>query len=480
MKAFHAATRVLLCLMAGPLFAQTNIADNEVFQIPSHAPELGKADHTVTAINERGDVFVTWSSSVYPIGHPYAQMRRVEGAYLRRVLPHRWALYPTVILGEADHEKLPGGVPIYPSGDNCRKPDVVAVGNDFIVAWQRLEIGDSDNGRMECARIQVDANGYPEVQLNDDSGIGFILDANVDLRAAGGMVDLAHHREGSGSRVVAVYASRKSALPTATGVANDFELRAVSFEFRKNQSTPQIKNPEVIADDVAFDDFTNGDPFGGRVLADAIFDAHGNLVVAYEDFRKAVRFGVEGSDQGKICLRRYLVKTNGKFDELNRQELYAAKSEWAARRPNLIRAHGGAMINLAYGQRRLPGNATDVFLYSVDYPDAQSDAVLNNLGITRSGSIDEDLPVPLNVNGYQAIVICADPPNGGRRISQQAAGRRQWQDLDEFDWVSPWRPALDTLANDPMRPGGYLISVTVEGRPSGLAYSRIFCEIITN
>ncbi len=479
MKVIHVVTCILLCLLATPASAQTAVADNEVFQIPSHSPWLGKADHSTIAVNDRGDVFVTWSSSVYWLGHPYAQMRRVEGAYLRRTLPHRWVLYPTVILGEAKPDNLPGGTSVYANGDNCRKPDVVAVGNDFIVAWQRLEIGDSDQGQMECARIQVDANGHPEVQLKEEEGIGFILDPHVDLRAAGGMVDLAHHRESNQNDVVAVYVSRKSALPTATGVAYDFELRAVSFEFQKNKVKPQVKTPRLLDAEVAFDDFVPGDPIGGRVLADAVFDKDGNLVVAYEDFRKAVRFGEQGVDAGKICLARFQVHGNGKFTQLNHQEIVGSNPQWAMRRPNLIRTDDDTVINLAFGERQIPTQSTDVYHYRVEYPNATADATLTDLGALLSDDIDEGLPIPLQLHGYQAVVICADPPNGARRITRQAEGNDLWHDLEEFDAVNPWRPALDVLREDPVLSGGYIIAMTVEGRPSSLAYSRIFCEIIT-
>lgn len=476
MKVVSVIACLLLSLVARDAIGQT-FSDNEVFELPTASPWLGKADHVVSAINDRGDIFVTWSASVFQIGHPYAEMRRVEGAFLRRTNDFRWKLYPTVTLGETQPSLMPGGVPIFANGDNCRKPDVVATGNDFIVAWQRLEIGNSPNGYLECARIQVSDIGEPVVNLAHPAGIGFLLDDQVDLRHAGGMVDLAYDHSGHGNQVVAVYASRIAAQPTKSGNVYDFELRAVPFGFQGNQTAPQIKHVQVLVDDVALDDFIRGDPRGGRVLPDAVFDQFGKLVVAYEDFRLAVRTGT--ADQGHISLRRFEVKRNGTFTELNNQSLVGTNPQLAMRRPNLMRSGDSQVIDLAFGERIIPGQATDVFHYTVQYPDAVSDAVLTDLQSTMTAGIDEDLPVPVQLPYFRAIVICADPPQGKRRVSRQAPGQTDWTDFSEFAGLNPWRPAMAVLADDPNRPGKSLAVLTVEGREEWMPYSRIYCEIIT-
>jgi hypothetical protein len=478
MKIIHVVSCVLLSMMAGPLFGQSIYKDHQVFELPSLAPVDGKADHVVSAINDRGDIFLAWSSSVYPISHAYGEMRRVEGAYLRRVNDFRWRLYPTVTLGETQPSNLPGGVSIFPNGDNCRKPDVVATGNDFIVAWQRLELGDTSNGYLECARIQVSSNGDPVVNLANSVGLGFILDQSVDLRRAGGMVDLAYDRGSGSNNVIAVYVSRTGATPTTFGVAYDFELRGVSFGFNGNQTAPLIKQVQVLNDHIAMDDFQRGgDPAGGRVLPDAVFDPFGNLVVAFEDFRLAVRGA--GVDQGKIGLQRFQVKANGRFTLLNDQSLVGSHSEWAMRRPNMIRNAGSNSIDLVFGERLIPTVSTDAYHYSVDYPDATSDAILTDQLVTNTPGVDEDQPIPVQIGAFRAIMICADPNPGKRRVSTQRPNQTDWTDLDEFLDLKPWRPTMDVLTNDPNRPGDSLVVLAVEGRESSMPYTRIYCEIIT-
>ncbi len=478
MKFICVVACLLLSTVAGPLFGQAIYTDHQVFEVPSHAPVLGAADHVVNAINDRGDIFLAWSSSVYPFGHPDAEVRRVEGAFLRRVNDFRWRLCPTVILGETLPSNLPGGVSVFPSGDNCRKPDVVSVGNDFVVAWQRLELGSSPDGYLECARIEVSPAGEPEVHLSNPVGLGFILDHAVDLRSAGGMVDLANDRLSGSDKVVAVYVSRTDALPTKSGMAYEFEMRAVSFGFQGNKIGPHLKQVQVLAENIALDDFLPGDPRGGRVLPDAVFDKFGNLVVAHEDFRLAVRGA--GVDQGKIGLRRYQVHPNGTFTLLNDQAIVGSNSEWAMRRPNMIRTGDTREINLVFGERMIPAEATDAYHYTVDYPDPVSDAILTDLQATMTPGVDEDLPVPVQMKQFRALLICADPPQGKRQISMQTPSQTDWTDFDEFLGLNPWRPAMDVLAHDPNLPGGSLAVLAVEGREPVMPYSRVYCEIFTH
>ena len=442
------------------------------------APVLGKADHNTIAVNDRGDAFITWSSSVYPQGHPDSVVRRVEGAYLRRVNPHHWMLYPTVTLGEADPTLLPGGVGLFANGDNCRKPDVLAVGRNFVVAWQRLENGNSPNGRLECAQILVADDGKAELGLAHQAGIGHLLDATIDPRTAGTMVDLAYQAGSNNDTIIAAYCSRTDSQATHSGTAYDFEIRGIAFKFNSLDQKPNVKHVQVLAHDVAMDDYIPGDPAGGRVLQDIVFDNFGNLVLAYEDYRLAVRTG--GTDgEGKICIKRFEVHPNGTFPVINEQEVYSTTPNWALRRPNLIRTGDNTAISMTFGERFVPSEETDVYHYLVDFQDSNSDAILTDLGAVMTVGIDEDLPVPLQIHDYTSMIICADPSNGSRRLSMQARGESDWVELSEFRPYSPWRPALDVLIDDPWRPGRAIIGLTCEGVASGGAYSRIYFEMIT-
>ena len=253
-----------ICLPC-PALSQVSVTANDVVELPSLAPIDGQADHAVVAVNDLGDVVVTWSSSVYARTHAEANMRRVEAAFLRRTSQNTWDLYPTITLGEAEPSLLPGGVSIYAEGELCRKPDVVAVGSDFVVAWQRIEANHQPNGRIECAYLEVPAVGGDMVtHLSDPSGIGYVVDPLVDCRISGAMVDLAHN-PGSGPTVVATYASLAAQYPLGAGVAFDFDLRAVAFDFPTPGVAPTVHTVTTIDPLVAFDDFDGGGgPNGGR------------------------------------------------------------------------------------------------------------------------------------------------------------------------------------------------------------------------
>lgn len=471
-------TSVALFLAASPLAsAQTPVTANTVVELPSHAPIDGKADHETIAMNKRGDVFVVWSSSVFPLTGPDSVVRRVEGAFFRRTGTTTWDLYPTVILGEADPIALPSGVSIYAAGDICRKADVVAVDNNFVVAWQRLENADTANGRIEVALIEAPVSGNANYHLSDPSGIGWILD-NFDPRGAGGMLDLACQR-GTSSPIAVAYAHRTNKF--AIGVSDfawDFDLRALTFDFPTPGLAPTVNVVNTLTN-VPFDDISASAVGRGRVLPDLVFDSWGNLVIAFEDFARGERISASDPDYGQIHLNRYSIDSFGVFTELNAQVLLGNNTEFAQRRPNLFRSPFNTAVSIAWGEIELPADSIKLFHMDAVYPNATDDAsFVDHAPTPVPNNIDPDVPTPLQYKTVRGVVITVDPSPGSYHAGYQLSNSTKWVLLGDFTGKLPWRPALDVLENDPARPGKGIISLAFEGRDS-TSLSRIFTEFLT-
>lgn len=471
-------TSAALILAASPLAsAQTPVNANTVIELPSHAPVDGKADHETIAINDRGDVFVVWSSSVFSLSGPDSVIRRVEGAFFRRTGPTSWDLYPTEVLGEADPALLPAGLSVYASGDICRKADVVAVGNDFAVAWQRIENADTANGRIEVAQIEAPATGNANYHLMDPSGIGWVLD-NFDPRAAGGMLDLACNR-GTTSPIAIAYAHRTNKFAVAVGeFAYDFDLRALTFDFPTAGLAPTVNTVNTLLN-TPFDDLQAGAVDRGRVLPDLVFDSWGNVVIAFEHFARGERISVTDPDTGKILLNRYSVDGLGVFTELNSQELLGSDPAFAQRRPNVFRSPNNNAVSIAWGEIQLPASSTAIFHKDAVYPNATDDAsFIDHAPSVVPNNIDPDVPTPLQYKTIRGVVITVDPNPGAYHAGYQLSNSPNWKLLRDFTGLLPWRPALDVLESDPQRPGKGVVSMAFEGRIT-TSLSRILIEFLT-
>lgn len=464
-----------LCL-PGIGIGQTSIQANQLVELSTHAPLDAQADHAVVAVNTQGDVLVAWSSALHPRPHALSDKRRVEAAFFRRTSTDTWDMYPTQIIGESDEAALPGGNPVFPNGDICRKADVVAVGDNFLVAWQRIEDDGTENGQIECCYIEVPATGDMVPHLADSAGIGYVLDPAVDCRTAGAMVDLAYDATAA-TPFFAVYCSRTSLTPLGYGNAYDFDLRGVGFDFPV-PGAPTVYPAQTLRTGIAFDDFAPTLPYGGRILPDTVFDQFGNVVIALEEFKRGDRVGGGALDEGYIHLERWSMGAGGVLNQLNVQVLSGLNPVNSVRRPNLARLPGNDDVCLAFGELDIVTNASDIYHYSLVYPDSVADAAISDHAPNLLPNINEDVPVPFQYRNIRGVLITGEPQVGGRRIGYQLTISGQWQILNDFTSVAPLRPAVDVLEDDPLRPNHGVVPVTVEGRPSAGAELRTFIEIL--
>lgn len=463
-------------LVLSPLAAaQTPVNSNTVYELPSLAPADGKADHETIAVNSNGDVLIVWSSSVYSLSSNESAVRRVECAFLRRTSATGWDLYPTQTLGETDPLELPSGT-IFPAGDICRKADVVSVGDDFAVVWQRIENDDTNGGRLEAAFIEVPASGDAVYHLETPEGIGWVLDI-FDPRTAGGMIDIAC-APGTTSPIAAAYVHFKTKTSLAQSEnAYDFDLRALTFDFPTPGSAPTVNTVNTL-ESIPFDDFGPGDPNGGRILPDIVWDSWGNLVVSTESFARGERLGGGAPNEGKILLRRYSVDAFGVMTLLNAQELMGTDPTYSQRRPNLFRSPSNDEVSIAWGENQLPNLTTMLFHQDVVYPDAVNDATfVDQAPEPVPNMIDPFLPVPLQYKGVRGVVIVVNPNPGAFHAGYELNISTSWELLYDFAGKQPWRPSLDVLEDDPQRPGRGLVVFGMEGRITA-AFSRILIEMM--
>lgn len=437
-------TPLLLALAVAP-----QIAPEVAVELPTICPAGGKVDHGVVALNNQGDALVTWSSSIHPQGHPDQVLRRVEAVLLRRRGPERWIAFGPFTLGEGDDSLLPEGS-IYPSGDICRKPDVVSLGNDFVVGWQRIARGPVGDARIEVAVVRPLPGAETEILSQASEGIGYVID-DFDATSSGGMLDLAQSSVRPG-QVFAVFTHLTGSAPiNGLEFAYDFEIRARGFEFDSSGNPPSLGGTQVLADGVAFDDFAPNLPGGGRVLPDAVFDAWGNVVLAFEEHRRADRpIGGGTADQTKIHLRRYEVD-GGKTTEMDRQEFVGASVAGSfLRRPNLFRAAGSERIGMTWGQADAAETATDLRHFVVLYPGATGTPTLLDQNPTLIPGVPITLPVPMQFGQLDLVLAIGDAP-AGRVAGWQRNSRNVWEEIKPFRGLRPFRPAADVLNRDPLR-----------------------------
>jgi hypothetical protein len=242
---------------------------NAEFAVPSFG--YGESDHGVVAFNDSNDLCVAFQTrSNYPDG-PW----QVEAVVLEYMGEGQWdcpSRSSVLVLGS------PQGV--LPSADQeeCKKPDIVAIGDDFFVVWTRLDQSDlqtnpARTGIIECASIRKDSSGW--TLDTSSAGVGFPLDSLVVPGRAGCMPALARLDQSSPYSIGVVYTSE-----TARSIGTiEFEYSVQFLGVNPNDLT-SFTGPHSLVDDVPFD--WNASDLSGRILPDAVGDDDGNLVVIWE------------------------------------------------------------------------------------------------------------------------------------------------------------------------------------------------------
>ncbi len=445
--------------LAPPITAQGTALLQDVIELPRLGG--GEADHATVALNANGDAFVTWHART-AFGGPH----QVEGVLVRRGSGMSWQIpapADTILLGDPS-------LALLSPFEECTKPDVVALGNDFLVVWPR-NAPFSGFSQLEAALVVVPPAGPPVVD-QALPGQGWVVDANVVGGDAGVMPDLSAREAFPGTAAV-VYASETF----AQAALREYEVRATTLDF--SVSPPVVAAPTVVASGVPVDNTTWG-PAGGRVLPDLVEDDFGHFVLAYESFELSVHHGLP-TDEGHIVVHR-LQENAGAWSVLETHVMNGLVLEYRQRRPNLAtsRADGSNTVSISWFEQ---GNG---LLDDIDTRYGE----LDFLGGNQVGTVsqfnyvfpnlpkrDHSLSVPLHSPGFRTLICSRWFSFMTGVVAFSALPAIPERPLpNQPDWS--WRPAADLLEiGAPGARNSRLIAVSYEGNSPVTPFDVIFLQL---
>ncbi len=445
--------------LAPPIAAQGTALLQDVIELPRLG--AGEADHATVALNANGDAFVTWHARS-SFGGPH----QVEGVLVRRGTGMSWEIpapTDTILLGDPS-------LALLSPFEECTKPDVIALGDDFLVVWPR-NAPFSGYSQLEAALVVVPPAGPPVVD-QPLPGQGWTVDANLVGGDAGVMPNLSAREAFPGTAAV-VYAHETF----AQAALREYEVRATTLDF--SVSPPVIGAPAAVANGVPVDNTTWG-PAGGRVLPDLVEDDHGYFVLAYESFELAVHHGLP-TDEGHIVIQR-LQESGGAWSVLETHLMSGLSLQDRQRRPSLAtsRADNENTVSISWFEQ---GNG---FLDDIDTRYGE----IEFLGGSQVGTVaqfnyvfpnlpkrDHSLSVPLHSPGFRTVLcsrwysfmtgvvaFSAQPSLPERPLPNQPS----WS----------WRPAADLLEiGAPGTRDSRLIAVSYEADSLTTPYDVIFLQL---
>lgn len=461
---------VAATLLAAALPAQFTLRPGQVEVLPALSYAT---DHATVAINRRGDVLVAYNTSKDLGG---VATKQVEAVFVPRVAPGQWqipSLQQVQLLGDP-------ALALLGTTDRCDKPDVVAVGNDFLVVWPRTQVGHPDlPARLELAVFRAGPVGAGTFEV-PQPGEGWLVDPSFLPGGAGAMPDLAwmsvdpQHpgvvREGA---AVVVYARRES----KSGNLENYDLVATAIDAAG--SPPQFNGPAPLAQHIPVDT-TSGYPGagGGRVLPDVVQDDQGGLVVAYESFALAAR-GTP-TDEGRIHVRRYEALPAGGFTETDALELQAGAPDQRHRRPNLMASRFDASdtVGLAWPQMAPDGTSTRAHHGVIELL-AGGGMQFVDSQLPDHPVFEEGRPVPVHGDNLRACVMdLKDVALGRAEIGFLATQPALGSGILERRGQGPERTALDLGEQLPGSGGVQLMVRVFESFPAGASNERLFIELL--
>ncbi len=450
----------VLCAAPSLALAQGSVKLQDVVELPKLG--IDEADHATVAMNSNGDVFVAWHCRIRP-GGPH----QVEGVLMRRNTGLSWdPPQPADVLLLGDQS-----LGIFSPYEECTKPDVVALGTDFLVTWPRNEPY-TGFSQLETALITVPPAG-PVVVDSQMPGQGWIVEDNLVGGDAGLMPDLCARETLPGTAAV-FYAEEVYSQASL----REYEVRGTTIDF--NVSPPVIGTPAVLATGIPVDN-TNYGPTGGRVLVDAVEDDHGYFVFAFENFQLASHHNTP-TDEGWIGVKRY-AESLGTWTEYESQTYLGLDPTHRQRRPMLAASrvdtgntvsvawleHGKtflADIDVRYGELEFHGGASP------------GSVTMTNFIYPNLGGRDHALPVPIHSRNFRTVLCSRWWIIATGVVAFSAVPWIPERPLPTpVDWG--WRPAADLLEiGAPGASGSRLISVSYEGESlTGSGLTAIYVQM---
>jgi hypothetical protein len=445
-------------LFAGSLLAAQNIQPGQVHELATFAPAGGAAEQISSAINDQGDVYLSWQAAVHPTGHALEDLRRVEGAFLRRTSTTTWKVFPTMILGEADAAAL-GATQVYAGGDHCSAPDVIAVGNQFMVTWGRKDASGAADARLECALIEENGAGDAIVH-SDGAGVGYLIEDGLDPSLGNLMPAMAAMPDGSLAAAV-VYVNHLLSTPATGGILHDFDLRGTTISFASIGVAPSATASESLDSLLAFDQATGTSIEADAVMPDCAFDPFGNLVVSYEDWRTDFRLGLGWNSRGRLEVGRYAL-TAGDYSLVNNNVMFVREFANMQRHSTLHRSPSNDEVSLSWLEVDPGDGTTEVAHFDLDYPDAVSAPTLTDFAVGLTSNWFPEYPQVLQQHNARAVIVTLDFPSFGNAMAfKRAPG--PWTNISKTNGIGPNRAALGHLEVDPNQTNRGWLAIGSEG-----------------
>ncbi len=453
-------------LLAGPLSAQAVLHFGDVLELPSTT--TGGADHATLAINNRGDVFLAWQATRPDLSGSFP-IRQVEGVYLERTGKFTWrvpTLSDVLVLGDPS-------LGLLGSQETCRKPDVVAVGLDFVVVFPRnIPDGAPGGGTAQLEAVFVGrvpgSNPVLDVPM---AGAGWVVDPLLQSGDAGVMPDLA--RLSTAADMAGVFYVHQD---FANGTQREYDIRYARLDF--TNSPPVIGAPTVAVANLPLDDGPGGPPVGGLVLPDAQSDDFGNLVLGYSAYVEAGHQGAP-KDKGTIQVRRFQ-ETGGSLVPLDSWEYVGPVRFNHQRRPMLAASRKDKKNTVSLAWMDVPpgsNSLVEVKHWELLFPSAAAGPVSDNdLQFPASG-FRTTLPAVMHARRYRLCLATVHGPNHLIPVAWIPTERSGLVKV-HFPSVDPTRMAVDVLEFGNLGSAGSRVTPMSYEAVGSTRPSAIFLEIL--
>ena len=257
-----------------------------------------QADHATVAMNSNRDILVAFHSHRNELGPPMSpggipNLKQVEVAFYEYKPNETWEWRETQLVGSVNYAPLivliPGVTTV-----SCERPDVKAVGNDFVVTWTRqynaVSGGEAINEPvvLECAWIEINTASPPAMEITGagpdalgapQPGRGFELDIHhafgtgtrYEARESLSTPDIVVLKDAAlpaGQHKVAVVYSHqyKFSDPMIPDLKRTCESRVVTCTFAPSTDTITAAPPEVLHPSIKFNGINQS---AGIILPDA-------------------------------------------------------------------------------------------------------------------------------------------------------------------------------------------------------------------
>lgn len=441
----------LLPFLIAPFAAAQNSQPGDVVALGTFAPAGAAHGEVAVAMNDIGDVFFAWEAAVDAPGNPGADLTRIEGAYLRRISNASWRLFPTEVLGEADPAAL-GSDQVFLGGDTCSAPDVISLGDHFVVAWTRRDASGASDARIECATIEVPAAGA-SITHGAALGVGHAL-AAIAPEGAAGQVDLLH---GDQLDFLATYVTHVGMTSYAGGMAHDFHLETREVALASIAAAPIAGNAAILDDTLAFDDRPASVPHAAAVEPSTAWDSFGNLVVAYSDYRSADRIGFGFTQRGRLEIARF---DGSSFAPKNSQLIQVRGFDNLQRDADLVRSAANSTLSLTVTAEDISfGTQNQVGHFELDYPPV-SNAAITDYAVALT-SWNPNQTEALQHRGVRAALVDLDF-SGTAALAYKRPGKA-WVAISKPQSIAPTELALGHLETDPIQPADGWLTLAMVG-----------------